>query len=223
MSSSNSDFDAKTMLSFVVETTKSLSLYGPVFQKIAAQHAVRFLAERIGDPNPPSSETLSDCAKYISQNLGKYPNGFCALAYGIGTAQNLLEGGIASGGRSILKEGMKAFLEKMGSASVYGSGTSTTEISKNQISVQKTMRLLSGEDATVTGDENSSSLSYKGCRFKDSCAAMIEDGVRRTGGGIECSNARGHLAVVEYVTKIPHDYEVVNHNSPNCTFRIFKV
>ena len=219
---SSADFDAKTYLSFVVETIKTLNLYGPVFQKMTAQHAVRFFAKKIEDTNPPTIETLEDCAKYINKNLAKYPNGFCALAYGVGKAQNTLEGGIASGGRSILKDGMQAFLAKMGTAAMYGSGTNTTEIFKNQISVQKGMRLLAGE-VTVTGDANSTTFTYKGCRFADSCVAMAQDGIRRSNGDVECSNARSHQSIVEYVTKTPHDFQVTNYNPPNCVFKMFKV
>jgi hypothetical protein len=218
---SNNEFDGKTMLSFVVETAKIVDLYGPVFQKMTAQYAVRFLAEKIGDPNPPVIDNIDNCSKYINQNLGKYPNGIAALAYGMGKAQNVLEGKIASGGRSVLRDGMKAFLEKTGMASIYGASKNTTEVFKNQVNVQKGMRLLVG-DVTIVGDENSTSFTYKGCRFGDSCKAMAKEGIKRADGSTECSNARGHQAVVEYVTKTPYDFQVTKYDPPNCIFRIFK-
>jgi hypothetical protein len=216
------DFDAETYLNFVVETIKIVNLYGPVFQKMTVRHAVQFLAKKIGDPSPPTVETMEDCAKYVRRNLEKYPNGFCAFAYGVGKAQNTLEGNISSGGRSILKDGMKAFLEKMGTASMYGSGSSTTEVLKTLIAAQTGMRILPGE-AVLTGDESSSVLSYKGCRFGDSCVAMHQEGIRRSNGEVECSNARSHQAVVEHTTKAPHDFQVVKYDPPNCSFKIFKV
>lgn len=216
---SSNDFDAKTMLSFVAETVKIVNLYGPVFQKMTAQYAVRFLAEKIGDPNPPAADGIDGCSKYINQNLGKYPNGIAALAYGMGKAQNILEGRIASGGRSVLKDGMTAFLDKTGMASIYGTSKNTTDVFKNQINVQKGMRLLVG-DVTITGDENSTTFTYRGCRFADSCKAMAKEGIKKSDGTIECSNARGHQSIVEYVTKTPYDFQVTKYDPPDCTFRI---
>jgi hypothetical protein len=210
------------MVSFIIETAKNVGLYGPVFQNLTAKYAIQFLAKKIGDPNPPKTETLEDCAQYISQNSGQYPNGMAALAYGMAKAQNALEGKIASAGRSMLKDGINAFLEKTGVASIFGSGASTIEAFRNQINVLKGMHILVGE-VTLTGDEDSSTLSYRGCRYCDSCKAMAQEGVRRIGGSVECTNARSHQAIVEYVTKAPHDFQVTEYDPPNCTFRVFKV
>jgi hypothetical protein len=219
---SENEFDAKSMLNLVAETVKSTSLYGPVFQKMTAQYAVRFLAKKIRDPNPPAIETLSDCLKYITDNMDKHLDGFCSLAYGVGKAQSILEGGIASGGRSIIKDGMETFLGKTDITSMYEGVTGTTEILKTQIDMQKMMHMMLGE-ITLAGDEDSCTISYKGCRFADSCVAMEQEGIRRVGGSIECSTARSHEAMVEHITKIAHDYEIINRNPPNCTLRVFKV
>jgi hypothetical protein len=219
---SDDDFDGQALVGFIIETAKNVSLYGPVFQKLIGQYAVQFLAKKIGDPNPPRAETLENCANYINQNRGKYPNGVAAMAYGMAKAQNVLEGKIASCGRSMLKDGMNAFLEKTGMASIFGNGTNTTEVFQNQIDALKMMRLLVGE-VTLAGDENSSTVSYKGCRYSDSCKVLAQEGVKRDGGSVECTNARSHQAIVEYVTKVPYDFQVMSYNPPNCIFRVFKV
>ncbi len=54
------------------ETAK---LYGPIFSRMAAEHAARFEAEQLGEEPPKNIQTLDDATDYILRNLDKYPQG----------------------------------------------------------------------------------------------------------------------------------------------------
>jgi hypothetical protein len=193
--------------------------YGSFFSKMVAKAAAEFEAKRIGDQNPPTIETMEDAAEYIMQNVGKYPDGFCAVIYGLAKAEYNLQGGIGSGGRTTAKKSALNFL--MGSYA--RNSTNSTEVYRMQTSMAKEARLLVGDVKEVSGDENSVTVLFEGCHFADACKAIAQEKIGKVVGGFECTNARSGTASLEYSTKLTHDFEVIRFTPPNCIFRMFKV
>jgi hypothetical protein len=213
-------FDPRSMTRLMMRTVKiNEKLYGPVFPKIVAKAAVEFEANRIGDLNPPGIETMEDASKYIMENIGKYPDGFCAVIYGLAKAENFLQGGIGSGGRTTAKQSSLNFL--MGSYA--RNSTNSTEVYRMQISMAEQAGLLVGDAKEVSGDENSVTVLFEGCHFADACKAIAQEKIGKVSGGFECINARSGTASLEYSTKLAHDFEVTRFTPPNCIFRMFKV
>lgn len=215
--------DLKILMPAMLDSVKHLEkIYGPVFSKIVAKSAAEFAAKRIGDQTPPLIETLRDCVNYIMKNIDRYPNGFSAIVYGSCKAENTLQGGIGSGGRTSTKEGMKEINVKTGAASTYSKTANTTEVCKTQLDLAKKMGIMVGE-TEVGGDGNSATVTYQGCRFSDACQAISQEGIHRLGGGLECTNARAGSSSIELATGCAHDFEIISFKPPKCVFRIYKI
>jgi hypothetical protein len=217
---SNGGFDPKSMTRLMMRAVKTTEkFYGSFFSRMVAKAAAEFEAKRIGDQNSPKIETMEDAAEYIMQNIGKYPDGFCAVIYGLAKAENDLQGGIGSGGMTAAKKSALNFL--MGSYA--RNSTNSTEVYKTQTTMAKQAGLLVGNVKEVSGDENSVTVLFEGCHFADACKAIAKEKIGKVVGGFECTNARSGTASLEYSTKLTHDFEVTRFSPPNCIFRIFKV
>ncbi|WXG44943.1 MAG: hypothetical protein WED04_13090 [Promethearchaeati archaeon SRVP18_Atabeyarchaeia-1] len=215
--------DLRILMPAMLDSVKQLEkIYGPVFSKMTVRFAVEFEAKKIGDQAPPAIETLQDCAKYIMQNTDKYPDGISSIVYGSCKAENALQGGIGSGGRTSTKQGMKEINVQTGAASAYSKTANTTEVCRMQLDLAKKMGIMVGE-TQLSGDENSVTVAYERCRFADACKAILQEGIRRVGGGLECTNARAGTSSIELATGLAHDFDVVTFDPPHCVFRIFKV
>ena len=215
--------DLKILIPAMLDSVRHLErIYGSVFSKMVARYATEFMSKKIGDQTPPKIEDLQNCVKYITGNMAKYADGFCAIVYGSCKAENILQGGIGSGGRTSTKQGMKEINVQTGAAAAYNKTVNTTEVCGSQLELAKKMGIMVGE-TQVSGDENSATVTYQGCRFADACTAISQEGIRRVGGGLECTNARAGMSSIELATAYAHDFEVIEFNPPTCTFRIFKV
>jgi hypothetical protein len=213
-------FDPRSMTRLMIRTVKTTEeFYGPFFSKMVAKAAAEFEAKRIGDQNPPRIETMEEAAEYIMQNIGKYPDGFCPVIYGLAKAENTLQGGIGPGGRTTAKKSALNLL--MGSYA--RNSTNSTEVYRMQTSMAKEAGLLVGDVKEVSGDENSVTVLFEGCHFADACKAIAEEKIGKVAGGFECTMARSGAASLEYSTKLTHDFEVTRFTPPNCIFRMFKV
>ena len=215
--------ELKILMPAMLDSVRHLEkIYGQVFSRMAAKYATEFVAKKNGNELSPEIEDLQNCAKYINENTAKYPNAFCAIVYGSCKAENALQGGIGSGGRTSTKQGMKGINVQTGAAASYNKTVNTTEACKTQLDLAKKIGIMVGE-TEVKGDEYSATVTYSGCRFADACTAISQEGIRRVGGGFECTNARAGTSSIELATGYHHDFQVVNYNPPSCSFRIFKV
>jgi len=221
--SDKSALNLKILIPAMLDSVKHLeAIYGAVFSKMVAKFAAQFEARKLNDLSPPSVENLQDCTNYIMRNLERYPDGFCAIVYGSCKAENTLQGGIGSGGRTSTKQGMSEINVKTGAASAYNKSVNTTQVCKAQLDLASKMQIMVGE-TNVSGNEDSATVTYQNCRFADACEAIYKEGIRRVGGGLECTNARAGTSSIELATKLTHDFEVLEFQPPKCAFRIYKV
>jgi hypothetical protein len=215
--------DSKSLLNFLKMAIKEQeTFYGPVFSRMVAEYATEYEAKKTSDPSPPKVENIDQCMNYLLQNTGKYLDGFSSIAYGIARTEKMLQGGIGSGARNAAKDAMKRLAEKIGTATLYGKVTGTTEAWKKHLDFA-TMTHTKVEDITVSGDENSALAKTLECHFSDACKAMAQEGLHTVSGKIECVICKTDSAMLEVITKCAHDYELLEFNPPTCTFRIFKV
>jgi hypothetical protein len=221
--SAKSAVNLKILVPAMLDSVKHLeSIYGPVFSKMVAKFATQFEAGKLNDPSPPLVEKLQDCVNYVMQNIEKYSDGFCAIVYGSCKAENNLQGGIGSGGRTSTKQGMSEINIKTGAASAYNKTINTAQVCRAQLDLASKMSVMVGE-TEVSGNDDSATVTYKNCRFADACETIYKEGIRRVGGGLECTNARAGTSSIELATKCTHDFEVIEFKPPKCTFRIYKV
>jgi hypothetical protein len=219
----SSNPNLKILMPAMLDSVRHLEkIYGPVFSKMAAKYSTEFVARKIGEQAPPKIEDLQNCVKYITESTAKYPNGFCAIVYGSCKAENVLQGGIGSGGRTSTKQGMKEINVQTGAATAYSKTVNTTEVCRTQLDLAKKMGIMVGE-TEVSGDENAATVKYTGCRFADACTAISQEGIRKVDGGLECTNARAGSSSIELATGCSHDFEVIEFKPPTCVFRVFKV
>ena len=215
--------DSKSLLNFLKMAIKEQEVfYGPVFSKMVAKYASEYEAKKTSDPSPPQVENIDQCINYLLQNTGKYQDGYSSIAYGIARTEKMLEGGIGSGARTSAKDAMRRLAEKIGTASLYGKTNSTTEAWKKHLEFA-TMTHTKVEDITISGDENSTLAKTSECHFSDACKAMAQEGLHTVSGKTECIVCKSDSAILEVITKCPHDYELLEFNPPKCTFRVFKV
>jgi hypothetical protein len=215
--------DSKSLLNFLKLAVKEQeTFYGPVFSRMVAEYATEYEARKTSDPNPPKVENIDQCMNYLLQNTGKYQDGYSSIAYGIAKTEKVLQGGIGSGARTAAKDAMKRLAEKIGTASLYGKVTGTTDAWKKHLEFA-TMTHTKVEDITVDGDENSALAKTMECHFSDACKAMAQEDLHTVTGKVECVICKTDSAILEVITKCAHDYELLEFNPPNCTFKVFKV
>jgi len=215
--------DSKGLLNFLKMAVKEQeNFYGAVFTKMVAKYAAEFEAKKIGDHGSAPIENIEQCTNYITANNDKYPDGFASIPYGIAKAEKMLQGGIGSGARTTAKDAMKRLAEKIGTTTLYGKTTSTTEAWKKHLDFARMTHTIV-EEINVNGDENSSLAKTEECHFSDACTALAQEGVRTVGGKTECIIGKIDSIMVEVVTHCTHDYELIEFNPPKCSFRMFKV
>jgi hypothetical protein len=215
--------DSKSILQFLKSAVKEQeNVYGPVFSKMVAKYATEFEAKKAGDDNPPVIENIDQCINYILEKNQKYADGVSAIPYGIAKTEKILEGGIGSGARTAAKDAMKRLAEKIGTASLYGKVTGTTEAWKKHLDFA-TMTRTKVEAITVTGDENSALAKVEECHFGDACKAMLQENILTVAGKVECVVGKTDSSILEVITHVVHDYELLEFNPPHCTFRMFKL
>jgi hypothetical protein len=215
--------DARLILDFSALAVKEQErIYGTAFSKMVAKYATEYEAKKIGDQNPPPTDNIDQCIKYLAQNTGKYKDSFSAIPYGIAKAEKMFEGGIASAARLAAKEAMIRLAEKTGTATLYGKVTGTTEAWKKDADFERKMHALV-EDAIISGDENSAVGEIQECHYEDACKAMLAENILTIGGQLECAVAKVDSATIEAITHHPHDYKLLKFDPPMCSFRIFKI
>jgi hypothetical protein len=78
-------------------------------------------------------------------------------------------------------------------------------------------------EPTLSGDENTALAKIDGCHLGDGCKAVAQENIRKLGGAAECAFAVADSAILEIITGSTHDYELVEFQPPNCTFKIIKI
>ena len=215
--------DSKSILQFLKSAVKEQeNFYGPVFSKMVAKYAAEFEAKKTGDSSPPSIDNIDQCVNYILEKNKQYADGFSAIPYGIARTEKMLQGGIGPGARTAAKDAMKRLAEKIGTASLYGKVTGTTEAWKKHLDFA-TMTHTKVEAITVTGDENSALAKVEECHFSDACKAMMQENILTVSGKVECVVGKTDSSILEVITHAVHDYELLEFNPPHCSFRMFKI
>jgi hypothetical protein len=74
------------------------------------------------------------------------------------------------------------------------------------------------------GTRDSYELITTNCVNGDGCRAMIADGIIQTGTKSPiCASALGSSVAAELVTKVPHNYEIINLSPPNCVAKVLRL
>ncbi|MGQ9721982.1 MAG: hypothetical protein ACUVXA_11745 [Candidatus Jordarchaeum sp.] len=198
-------------------------IYGPIFTRIASEHALQFEAEKLMDKPPENIQNLQEVTNYIINNLDKYPNGYCALMYGIAKAESKLQGSTGAGSKRSAFSAMKSIIESSGmlnsvigtTGDLFEALDKFEEIGK-MVKTAIPLRFIRGENNEVT-------MVSKNCPYKDACRAFINEGIGRLVGGQECINIICHAAVAEIITKKRFDYKLYEFDKPECRGKIFEV
>nr|MDO8083092.1 hypothetical protein [Candidatus Freyarchaeota archaeon] len=219
-----SEPDSQTFVLFAINAIEETAkLYGPIFTRMVSEYALKFEAEKLKEKPPENIQGLEQVTNYIITNLKRYPRGYCSLIYGVGKAEARLQGSTGAGAKRSAFHAMKSILENSG---LLNSATGTTkdlfealdkyeEISK-AVKTAFPLHLIRGENNQVT-------MVVPNCPFKDSCKAVMNEGISRLVGGSECTVLITHNAVAEIVTKKQFDYRLDEFDKPQCRGRIFEV
>lgn len=215
------DQNAVFFIKFAVEETEKL--FGPIFTRMVSEHALEFEAEKLNEKPPENIRGLEDVSNYIITNLGKYPNGYNSLIYGIAKAESKLQGSTASGAKRAAYSAMKAILE---SSSLLNSVIGTTEDALEAI--KKSSEIGKAAKTTIPmrfirEENNGVTMVVPDCPFKDACRALVKEGISRMVGGSECVNRIDNAASLEIITKKHFDYRLEKFDNPECRGRIFEI
>ncbi|MFB0561978.1 MAG: hypothetical protein ACETWM_12315 [Candidatus Lokiarchaeia archaeon] len=204
----------------IEETAK---IYGPIFTRLVSKYALEFEAEKLGENPPENIEGLEDVSNYILANQDRYPRGYCAIIYGVGKAEAELQGSMGSGAKRSAWSAMRSMLESSGllnnlvgtTEDVLEAIDKFNEIGK-QIKTVVTVHFIRGESDEVKE-------VVPDCSFKGACKALVNEGISRVLGGMECMSLIANTAVAGIITKKNLDYKLDKFDTPECRGRIFEV
>ncbi|MEM2146753.1 MAG: hypothetical protein QW279_15425 [Candidatus Jordarchaeaceae archaeon] len=215
------EFDRKIAIGFakaaILEVAK---IYGPIFTRLVTEYARAFLEDKLKEKIPEDVQGLDAVINYIVANLNRYPEGQCALIYGLRKTVNRLEGGGDS--RRAAYGAMKSLFE---SAGMLKNVVGTTENAYDALKLLpvKEMKQVTRYHYIRGVGKNEVTAIYSNCPYKDTCRAIMSEGMQRIIGGQQCIFLNCGLATVEIVTKKSFDYALEEFDTPDCKGRIFEV
>nr|MDO8082112.1 hypothetical protein [Candidatus Freyarchaeota archaeon] len=222
---SSGEWDNKNAVFFakmaIEETAK---LYGSIFTRMASKYALEFEVEKLKEKPPENIQGLEEVINYITANLDRYPRGHCALVYGIGKADYKLQGSSAAGSKRAAYGASKSIIGNSGILnSVVGTTEDVFEACKKWIAAVQSTKVMI-PTRFIRGENNQVNIVFHACcMHKDACMALLEEGISRMIGGLECIILILINAGVEIITKKHFDYTLEEFDKPDCRGRIFEV
>lgn len=215
---------------------KTGKLYGPVYNKMVSKYALEFESRMLNEKPPENIQGLEEVTKYIMANLDRYPRGYCALVYGITKTESQLQGFAGSSGSKIAAyNSVKNMLESTGLLnSLIGTTEDIFEASKAygvkvvDVLAAKGSMIIKGEHVQrmhhirVEG-ENKELVILSNCQYKDTCRALVDEGISRMIGGLNCITLSLGRIVIEIITRKQFDYVLDEFDDPDCRGRIFEI
>lgn len=215
------EFDRKTAIGFaktaILEVAK---IYGPIFTRMTTAYARAFLEEKLKEKIPEEIQGLDDITNFIVANLDRYPEGQCALIYGLRKTVNKLEGGGDS--RRAAYGAMKNLFESAGILKNVIGATENAYDALKMLPV-KEMKQVTRYHYIRGKERNEVTAIYSNCPYKDTCRAIMDEGMQRIIGGLQCIFLNCALATVEIVTRKSFDYVLEEFDTPDCKGRVFEV
>lgn len=214
----------KQALTFLVKyaADETSKIYGPIFNRMAAEHAVRFEAEKLGEKPPENITTLDEATDYIMRNLNKYPRGYNSLMYAIGKVEAKLQGATGAAAKRTAFSAMKSIIKNSGILNDLEG-----KISDPFEAIYKVQELEKHTKTTVPAkykkQGNQVIAEYPDCPFKEVCRKFNEEGVLRTVGGMECINLITLNAQAEIITQKRLDYKLEEFDKPHCKGKIYEL
>nr|MDO8080963.1 hypothetical protein [Candidatus Freyarchaeota archaeon] len=218
------EFDSQTGIIFTkIAAEETAKLYGPIFKRMASKYALEFEAEKLNEKPSENIQGLDEVTNYVIANLDRYPGGLCSLVYGVFKADFKLQGSTGAGAKRAAYGAMKSIIMSSGMLnSIVGTTEDVFEACKKFTGTVKStkvvipMRLTRGENNQVT-------VVYPDCLFKEACRALLNEGLSRAVGGLECVALILLNAGVEIITKKTFDYMLDEFDEPECRGRVREV
>ncbi|MEM3586740.1 MAG: hypothetical protein QXO71_05385 [Candidatus Jordarchaeaceae archaeon] len=215
------EFDRKVAIGFAKAAIEEVArIYGPIFTRMVIDYARTFLEDKLKEKISEDIRGLDELINYILKNLNRYPEGQCALIYGLRKTVNRLEGG--GDNRRAAYGAMKKLFE---SAGMLKNVIGTTENAYEALKMLpvKEMRQVTRYHYIRGEGKNEVTAIYSNCPYKDTCKAIMSEGIQRIIGGLQCIFLNCGLATVEIVTGKHFDYVLEEFDTPDCKGRIFEV
>ncbi|MEM2135076.1 MAG: hypothetical protein QW261_15425 [Candidatus Jordarchaeaceae archaeon] len=203
----------------IEETAK---LYGPIFKRMASNYALEFEAKKLNEEPPENIQGLENVTNYILQNLDRYPQGYCALIYGIAKAESKLQGSTGAGSRRAAFHAIKSILQSSGLMNgLIGSTQDPFEAIDKFENISKAIKTAYPERFLKEENNQIIMILDERCPFRDACTAFAGEKISRVVGGEECVSLITHVAVAEIITKKKFDYKLEKFDTTECRGTIF--
>jgi len=206
------------------ETVEEVSqVFGPVFKNMVARYALEFEVEKLGCEKPEGVETFEEVSDFIAKNLDKYPDGFCALIYGMLKAERLLQGGTGAGARSAAIDAIRNVIKKSGLLDeIVGSTKDPYEAMLKAGEIYEKLNVESPIKVRKLADGSVEVVALD-CPYADACKRAVREGIRRMIGNVECIELILDWATIEIVTEEKFDYSLEHYDPPRCSGKLFRV
>ncbi|WXG39805.1 MAG: hypothetical protein WED07_03100 [Candidatus Freyarchaeum deiterrae] len=216
------------LLTIKIAAEETAKLFGPIFIRMMTEFALKFEAEKLKEKQPENIQGLEEVINYIIANLDRYPLGYNAFCYGVIRADSELQGASGSGSRRAAYGGMKTVLESSGLLnSLIGA---TEDIFEADYKAQKTLEPVVFKAVKtafpprhIRGENNQAIIIVPNCMYKDACDALLNEGILRRVGGVECIYLSITIFGPEIITKKHLDYKLDECGESECRGKIFEV
>jgi hypothetical protein len=192
-------------------------LFGPVFVTRLIKHALRFMAQRIGEEPPEDIKTFDQLAEYLLSKTDKYPLPNCAGYYGQIKTENELQG-LTGATYRVGEMGFHKKYVKRPNGEVKTFDLDDTMSKLYQFAI--VMKLCPKELGYKTNEDGSLDAIFPNCFYKDVCRqASKENILTRVDGRMQCAMGATLCQYFKLVTGSEWDYDRLEFDKPHCITR----
>jgi hypothetical protein len=192
-------------------------LFGPVFHTRFIKHALRFIAQRIGEEPPEDIKTFEQLADYLLSKTDKYPLPNCAAYYAQIKTENELQGRTGTTYR-VGEMGFHGKYVKRPNGEVKTFDLDDIMLKLYQFAI--VMKLSPKEIGYKKNEDGGLDTIFPNCYYKDVCRqASKENILTRLDGRMQCAMGATLCQYFKLVTNSEWDYDCLEFDKPHCITR----
>nr|MDO8082135.1 hypothetical protein [Candidatus Freyarchaeota archaeon] len=195
--------------------------YGPVFARRFIKHALKFIAEKIGEKPPEDIKTLDQLKEYLISKSNVYPTSYSAAAYAQWRTENELQGQTGAGTQIGTIGSARSISDKP--------GLKKREVQVDQVLSNIRQSLVAigccpSELGYKENEDGSVDIIVPKCHFRDGCERAFDEGyLNRLDGRLQCGVATGWCILLKLSTGYEWDYDLLESYKPHCIQRCYMI
>nr|MDO8082941.1 hypothetical protein [Candidatus Freyarchaeota archaeon] len=205
----------------IVGIREQEKIFGPVFSTRLIKHALKFVAQKIGEEPPQNIKTLDQLAEYLISKIDKYPTPYCAIMYAQYKTENFFQGQTGAA----IRVAEMGFHRKFGKSQIGEErNVDLDDIMSKLRQTSIALKLSPKEFGYKTNEDESVDWILPNCYYRDGCQQAFDDGLlKRPDGRLHCNLGSSLCQYFKVVTGYEWDYDCLEFDKPQCIIRYYIV